>query len=129
MIGLNEELALREKTGNPVKIGLIGAGQMGIDVVAAVKMMKGIDVVITVDIDANRAQSAYEIGEVTGEVVFSASAAEADTAVAAGKRVYTNDYRIVARMKQIDVMLEATGVPEIGAKAALLSRTGSEFTK
>ena len=45
MIGLNEELAAREATGHPVKIGLIGAGQMGVDVVAQVKMMQGIDVV------------------------------------------------------------------------------------
>jgi predicted homoserine dehydrogenase-like protein len=39
---LNEELAAREAAGRPVKIGLIGAGQMGVDVVAQVRMMKGI---------------------------------------------------------------------------------------
>ena len=38
MIGLNEELAARHAQGKPVKIGLIGAGQMGVDVVAQVKM-------------------------------------------------------------------------------------------
>ena len=47
--------------------------------------------------------------------------AEADEAVAAGKRVITNDYRVVTDMEQIDVMLEATGVPEVGSRAALRS--------
>jgi len=34
MIGLNEELKLREAQGKPVRIGLIGTGQMGTDIVA-----------------------------------------------------------------------------------------------
>ena len=41
MIGINSELEARQKAGRPVKIGLIGAGQMGVDVVAQVTQMKG----------------------------------------------------------------------------------------
>lgn len=128
MIGLNEELAAREASGWPVKIGMIGAGQMGVDVVAEVRMMKGIDVVVVADIDKSRAREAYRIGMLQGEVVEAGSADEADAAVAAGKRVFTDDYRVVTDMKQVDVMLEATGVPEVGAKAALRSaRTGQQL--
>jgi len=121
MIGLNEELAAREARGNPVKIGLIGAGQMGVDVVAQVTKMKGIDVVITCDVDVQRARSAYEIGQVQGQIVRVGSAAEADQAVAAGTKAFTDDYRVVTDMQQVDAMLEATGVPEVGAPAALRS--------
>ena len=39
----------------------------------------------------------------------------------AGKRVAVADYRIVCDMRQVDVMLESTGVPEIGSRAALRS--------
>ncbi len=128
MIGLNEELAAREASGRPVRIGMIGAGQMGVDVVAEVHMMKGIDVVVVADIDKARAREAYRVGMLEGEVVEADSAEEADTAVAAGKRVFTDDYRVVTDMKQVDVMLEATGVPEVGAKAALRSaRTGQQL--
>ena len=119
MIGLNEELAAREAAGNPVRIGLIGVGQMGTDVVAQANMMKGIDVVIAADIDLHRARDAYRIGLVEADVVEARTSAEADEAVVEGKRVITDDYRIVTDMKQIDVMLEATGVPEAGARAAL----------
>lgn len=128
MIGLNNELLAREAAGNPVKIGLIGAGQMGTDVVAETSMMPGIEVVVTADIDAARARDAYKIGRVSGDVVPASTAADADAAVAAGKRVYVTDYRIVTEMREIDVMLESTGVPEIGARAALRSaRTGQHL--
>ena len=62
MIGLNEELAARQAAGDPVRIGMIGAGQMGVDIVAQVAMMKGIDIVAVADIDKARAQAAYATG-------------------------------------------------------------------
>ena len=119
MIGLNQELAEREASGKPVRIGLIGAGQMGTDVVAETRMMKGIRVVSAADIDIKRACAAYEIAEITDDVVIADTPEEADAAVAAGKRVAAQDYRVITDMKNIDVLLEATGVPEIGTRAAL----------
>jgi predicted homoserine dehydrogenase-like protein len=128
MIGLNTELMEKEKLGKPVRIGLIGAGQMGVDVVAEVSQMVGIDVVIIADIDPIRAKNAYIIAGVDGKAVQADSSTRADEFVAAGKKLYTDDYRIVTGMKQIDVMLEATGVPEVGAKAALgSSRSGQHL--
>lgn len=121
MIGLNEELTKRAAQGNPVRIGLIGAGQMGTDVVAQTKMMKGIQVVATADIDLERAVNAFMIGQVQEEVVVASTWQDADAAVASGKRVATDDYRVITDMKNIDVMLDATGVPEIGARACLRS--------
>ncbi len=119
MIGLNEALAERHAAGQPVRIGLVGAGQMGSDVVAVTETMRGIEVVIAADIDAQRAQAAYSIGQVTADAVEAQTSARADAAVAAGKRAYTTDYRVVTDMANIDVLLEATGVPEIGSRAAL----------
>jgi predicted homoserine dehydrogenase-like protein len=128
MIGLNEELAARAAAGQPVRIGLIGAGQMGVDVVAQVRMMKGIDIVVIADINKQRAREAYRIGMLPGDVVEASSAAVAEAAVVRGQRVFTGDYRVVTDMKQVDVMLEATGVPEVGARAALRSsRAGQQL--
>jgi predicted homoserine dehydrogenase-like protein len=128
MIGLHEELAAREQQGKPVRIGLVGAGQMGTDVVAQVTMMKGIDVVAVADIDVRRAREAYQIGRVQDEAVEVQSAEEADAAVRVGKKVIARDYRIITDMKTVEVMLESTGVPEVGAKAALRSaRNGQQL--
>ncbi len=128
MIGLNYELEQREAAGDPVRIGLIGSGQMGTDVVATTKMMKGVRVVVTADIDIERAISAYKIAQIEDEVVVAETPDQADAAVAAGKRVAVRDYRIVTDMKTVQVMLEATGVPEIGTRAALRSaRSGQDL--
>lgn len=129
MIGLNYELEERELSGKPVRIGLVGAGQMGTDVIATTKMMKGVRVVVSADIDIERAISSYKIAQIEGDVIVAESADQADQAVASGKLVATRDYRVVTDMKNIDVMLEATGVPEIGARAALRSaRAGQDLS-
>ena len=128
MIGLHEELEQRQAEGRPVRVGLIGAGQMGTDVVATTRMMVGLQVVVVADIDLRRAIDSYAIAEVEAEVVVATSAAEADDAVAAGKRVAVADFRIVTAMRTVDVMLESTGVPEIGTRAALRSaRSGQDL--
>ena len=125
MIGLHTELAARAAAGNPVKIGLIGAGQMGTDVVAATSVMQGIVVAAVADLDPQRALAAYTIARIDADVVAASTAEEADAAVLAGKRVYTTDYRVITDMQQVDVLLESTGAPEIGARAALrAARTG-----
>jgi predicted homoserine dehydrogenase-like protein len=129
MIGLNQELKERQAAGNPVRIGLIGTGQMGTDVVAETKMMKGIEIVAAADIDIERVIAAYQISQVNGEVVVAETPAQADAAVAAGKRVAARDYRVITDMKNIDVMLEATGVPEVGTRAALrAARQGHDLS-
>lgn len=128
MISLRDELMNREESSNPVRIGLLGTGQMGTDVVAEVKMMRGIEVVITVDINLDRARDSYKIGQVDGEVIEVDTAAEADAAVLAGKRVISKDYRIATDMQTVDVILDATGVPEIGSRAALRAvRNGKQL--
>jgi predicted homoserine dehydrogenase-like protein len=129
MIGLNKELEAYEKSGRQVRIGLLGAGQMGTDVIAETQRMKGVEVVAAVDIDLQRAREGFTIGMIDAEVVEVNSVDEADAAVAAGKRVIAQDYRIVCKMKTVDAMLDATGVPEIGARAALLAaRNGQHLT-
>ncbi|MDZ7315658.1 MAG: SAF domain-containing protein [candidate division KSB1 bacterium] len=118
----------RERQGRPVRIGLIGCGQMGVDVMATARQMKGIKVVAVADIDEQRARSSYRIALLDAPIVYASKAEEADAAVEAGKCVYTTDYRVITDMKTVDVMLEATGVPEVGARAAVRSaRNGQQL--
>jgi predicted homoserine dehydrogenase-like protein len=53
MVGLDYELTEGAAVGNPVRVGLIGAGQMSTDMVTT-KMTKDIQVVITTGIDIER---------------------------------------------------------------------------
>jgi predicted homoserine dehydrogenase-like protein len=128
MIGLNERLEAREAAGNPVRIGLIGAGQMGTDVAAQVTMMQGIEISVIADIDPERARAAYAIAENERAIVEVGTSREADDAVRAGRCVTTSDFRVITDMQEVDVMLEATGVPEVGSRAALrAARNGQQL--
>jgi predicted homoserine dehydrogenase-like protein len=121
MIGINVDLANRDAAGKPVRIGLLGAGQMGTDTIATTNVMKGVRMVAAVDIDLERARKGFEIGNVRDEIIEVYSAGEGDQAVREGKRVIASDYRILTGMKTVEVFLDATGVPEIGARASLLA--------
>ena len=44
-----EALDRREREGRPVRIGLIGAGQMGTDIIVQTELMRGIEVVAAAD--------------------------------------------------------------------------------
>ena len=61
MIGLNEDLRRRELDARPVGVALVGAGQMGTDIVAEVGQMTGIRVLAVADAVLDRAVGAYEI--------------------------------------------------------------------
>src|SRR5690606_21369373 len=44
LVGLARDLAARADTGKPIRIGLIGSGEMGTDIVTQVARMPGIEV-------------------------------------------------------------------------------------
>jgi predicted homoserine dehydrogenase-like protein len=121
MIGINVDLANRESAGKPLRVGLLGAGQMGTDTIATTNVMKGVRIVAAIDIDLERARRGFEIGLIQDKIVQVNSSEEGDQVVREGFRVIASDYRILANMSTVEVMLDATGVPEIGAKASLLA--------
>jgi len=62
MIDLHEELLERHSRNKPIRIGLIGAEQMGTDVVAETSMMLGVKVVAVVDIEASVPEMPMTLG-------------------------------------------------------------------
>ncbi len=119
MIGLNDDLRRLAEAGRPIRIGLVGAGQMGTDIVSQVAVMKGIDVVAVADIDVGRARTAFDIAKVDREVVKADGPELADGAVCSGHVVVTSDYRVLVDSSSVDVVVEATGNTEVGARVIL----------
>ena len=68
MIGLHKELEELEQQGCPVLVGMIGCGQMGVDVVSTTHMMRGLRIVAVADIDIERAKAAYETSLIEGRI-------------------------------------------------------------
>ena len=44
LTGLAKDLAIRAQSGKPIRIGLVGAGEMGTDIVSRVAHMQGIEI-------------------------------------------------------------------------------------
>lgn len=119
MLGINRKLQELEQKGTIIKVGLVGAGQMGRGMVSQIESMAGMRVVITADIQLENVTSAYaKSGVAVSDIIKTDQTAEASEAVKAGKVVATTDARLVTELPEVDVIVDATGVPDIGAKIA-----------
>lgn len=119
MYEIDAKLAMLDKEGTPVRVGLIGAGQMGTDIVAQIAGMKGMECDIVVDLTTEIARNAYLQSGYTGEVVEAKTALDAEKAIADGKKVVTTNYRVAIETKQIQSVIDATGSPEMGARITM----------
>ena len=113
-----------------IRIGLIGAGQMGEGLICQCERIGqyiGIyKSVLKVCAIFSRRQSssfnAFEHAGITAQQIELCSTATAATkAISKGKRVVMESLEALCAIEQLDVIVEATGIPEIGAKTALLA--------
>jgi predicted homoserine dehydrogenase-like protein len=116
MYAINEKLQLRRQSNTPVKAALIGLGQMGTDIVATVDRMTGIELAAVVDISEDAIKRSLNRAEHTAPLTFTTSAAEAARATG---MVATTDWRIAVEMQRVEVVIDATGSPELGAVITL----------
>lgn len=111
-------------TGRPVRVGLVGAGQMGRGFVAQVRRIAGMEVVAVADLDLQRATGALHSAEIenvtTGDDVDKLTSVVADGGTAA-----VTDPTLLTALP-VDMVIDATGVPEIGAQIALHSLLGGK---
>jgi predicted homoserine dehydrogenase-like protein len=102
-----------------VRVGLVGAGQMGRGFVAQVRRISGMEVVAVADLDLQRATGALQAAGVenvtTGDDLDKLASIVAD-----GGTVAVTDHTMVTALP-VDMIIDATGVPEIGAQIALRS--------
>jgi predicted homoserine dehydrogenase-like protein len=108
-----------DKAGGYIRVGLIGAGQMGRGMVAQVESMKGMRVVACADIQVENAKNAYlQTGIPESDVVVTDKVEIADRAVGENKVVATSDMDVVLNCAEVDVIVDATGIPNVGAEIA-----------
>lgn len=116
---INRQLAELQKKGTYIRVGLIGAGQMGRGMISQIAAMKGMRVVATADIRTENAINAYlQAGYSEQEIKQTNQVEEAEKAVAANQVVVTADMNLVLAMDPVDVIVDATGIPNLGAEIA-----------
>lgn len=118
--GLAKDLAERSASGKPVRIGLIGSGEMGTDIVTRAAMMDGVDVAAISEINVPAAHEAVSIAH--GGEGYSQEARSTDNlnaTIEGGKTAITDNADLVLESDLIDVVIDATGIPAVGADIGL----------
>ena len=114
------ELLQRAEKQGPITIGLAGAGQMGTDIVVQVALMPGMRIGAISEVRPQAAiDAALLAGHDRSDIVQAPNAAAIDRAIEAGKIAVTEDLHALASAGRIDVIIDATGNPNIGTLFAL----------
>ena len=116
LTGLAAELRERASAGKPIRIGLVGTGEMGTDIFTQVAQMEGVRVGAVVERTRGRAAIGAELayGE-PGHTQDVTTHDQMSTAMEAGRIAVTQDLDLALSHGLIDVVIDATGVPEAGA--------------
>src|SRR5699024_664242 len=102
MLGMNYRLKDLHEKNNPIKVGIIGAGQMGRGLISQLYKMKGMTPSVVCDIDVNKVLHAFSKSNITeNDYVITNNLSQANDAIKKGKIVVSED-------KQIASFVEAT---------------------
>jgi len=108
-VGLRDRLETLNREGTPIRVGIVGLGQMGRGFIAQVQRIPGMEVVAAADIHIESALEAFRsVGQEPVE----------GTNGCPGHPTVTNDALEVTRSESVDVVVEATGIPEVGSRVA-----------
>jgi predicted homoserine dehydrogenase-like protein len=115
-MNLHTLLSQREAAGRPIRVGVIGAGKFGTMFLAQARLTQGLHVVGVADLDVARAQSQLAGAGWPAEQFAPASLGDA---IKTRATHVTADAEALIELPGVEVIVEATGIPEAGIKHAL----------
>jgi predicted homoserine dehydrogenase-like protein len=115
-VNLHTMLLEREAAGRPVTVGLIGAGKFGTMFLSQARLTRGMHVVAVADLDGERARRQL-ISAGWPEAAF--AAASLGDAFKTRRTHVTLDAEALIAFPDVEVIVEATGVPTAGIRHAL----------
>jgi predicted homoserine dehydrogenase-like protein len=119
---LAADLAKRQAEGKPIHVGLIGTGEMGTDIVTQCRQMAGITVAAIAEINIDAAKRALRIaGYPEAAYAIAEAKSGCDSTLKGGRIAITGDAEAVCTSDAIDVVIDATGKPAVGAEIGLLA--------
>jgi predicted homoserine dehydrogenase-like protein len=119
MIIVDTALERRQREGNPIRVGVIGAGYMGRGaVLQIVTAIQGMEVVAVSNRTISEAERAYrEAGIDSARQVETVT--QLEEAIAQGQYAFTDDGMLLSQAEGIDAIIEATGHIEFGAHVTI----------
>lgn len=115
-MNLYAKLCEREAAGRPVAVGVIGAGKFGTMFLAQARLTRGLHVVGVVDLDPARARAQLAAAGWDAPRYAAASLGEA---LRTGRTHVGPDAEALFALAELEVIVEATGVPAAGIRHAL----------
>ena len=117
-MNLHAMLRARAAAGRPVTVGLIGAGKFGTMFLSQVRRTPGMHLVALADLDVARARR--QLGAAGWEAEAHGAASPGDALTSRRTHVGDDAAALIA-FPDIEVVIEATGVPEAGIRHALMA--------
>ncbi len=117
-MNLHRLLIERAEAGHPVRVGLIGAGKFGTMFLAQALRTRGLHVMAVADLAPERArEQLLRVGWPAERI----AATSLEQAFAQGSTAIIGDATKLIAAPQIEVVIDATGVPVAGIRHALLA--------
>jgi predicted homoserine dehydrogenase-like protein len=115
-VNLHSKLLGREAAGRPITVGLIGAGKFGTMFLSQARLTRGMHIAGVADLDVDRARSQLKTA---GWDPSAYAAASLDDGLKRGTTFVMGDAAALIAHPQVEVIVEATGVPGAGIAHAL----------
>ena len=115
LTGLARDLARRADEGRPVRIGVIGSGEMGTDLVTQGMLMRGIEVAAISTRRPHTARQAISIAYGDDAMGREASTSSQLTEAIEAKKIAITSNELLVTNPLIDVVIDATGKPGVAA--------------
>lgn len=120
MIGLMNKLKERKENNKSIKIALAGAGLMGKGLVSQLTRVEGMEPALVIDRNIEKTIESYKLAGIDElDIVEVENLEELDENLKKGKYIVCRDIDLLSLSDQIDIVIDATGNPETGAKIAL----------
>ena len=122
LTGIARDLAAHAEKGKPIRIGVIGSGEMGTDLVTQCMLMPGLELAAISTRRPHTALAAHDIAYGHRD-----KARETDTrarmseAIDMGLTAVTSDPALMVTAPEIDVVIDATGKPGVAADYDLMA--------
>ncbi|MEA5463413.1 NAD(P)H-dependent oxidoreductase [Leptothoe sp. PORK10 BA2] len=119
MIIIDTALKARAEAGNPVRIGMIGAGFMGRGIAnQIIHSVPGMELVAVFSRRLDGAKRAYQEAGVD-HIQTVTTVAELEDAITSGIPAVTEDASLLCKAENIDALVEVTGTIDFGAEIVL----------
>ncbi len=121
LTGLARDLRARADAGKPIRIGVIGSGEMGTDLVTQGALMPGIQIAGIATRRPHTARAAMEIAYGDDHMAAEADTQSAVTAAIEAGRIAVTSVETLVTNPLVDVVIDATGKPGVAADYDLMA--------